>query len=267
MKVRKPFDLSFLKENPLKALEVVANKIKADNGFYASTTYEGMTVGVSKFPQKDGKVKVNTACFIAVKDSVELKTIREKLQKAGLSLNEVKIAKNTFTVDDAKDTFYLIKTETEGLLENKELIEKMAKAKELFRGTGELYELNEFGKLKSAPPEEIDYAGEVWAERLAKVSKELNMKVIVFPTVKDYSVSIVFDRGNTFVRKKITRGIQFSDPSELEVRVPSDAAVMGTNNNLFAVKPLQKGENLIKAVQQIKKSTAKKVDKSPTPDF
>jgi len=272
VKVKKPFSLEELKSNPLKALEIVGKKIKGENGFYVSTPYKDMTVGVSSFPdfsKKDKKeFRTTTTCYITARRNTPLETIREILKKAEIPLNLLKIEGTSLFVDDSIDEYYLIKLEQDGLLESRDLIEKMAAAKELFKEKGLLYEISELKNLTSAGVDEIDWGEDRWGRILAKVSRDLNMKIVTFPESGNYNLSVIFDRGNTFVRKKVARSHEFTSPEDFEVvSIPSNAVVMGTHGNLFVVKPLSAGENLIQALKDLKYARIKKVNKTCDVEF
>jgi len=89
-----------------------------------------------------------------------------------------------------------------------------------------------------------------WAKRLAELSERDKMKIIVFP-LPSYDYCAIFNEGNTAVRRKF-RGLT-GELGGYEISIPSDAEVYSDGGNVFVIKPLEKGENLKKAFDELKK--------------
>ena len=235
------------KAKGIKALLEFGKRLKTKNGSYVSKVVDGIRVGIANF-----EFKREISFYIALARGFEFPKAKEILSKHDVPLPYVKFSGQTIESFEGKNEFMLL-TVSLSLDEKEEdiysLFEKMSKVKKELKEHLYKNRISIDDILVSAKKDEIAWEKE-WGKRLAELTEKEKMKVIVFP-YSSYDYCVIFNEGNTAVRRKL-RGLE-GELEKYELYIPSNAEVYSDGKNVFVAKPLEEGESLTKAIQELKK--------------
>jgi len=241
------------KRDSLKLLKGLGEKFSPPYGFYASSRYEGITVGISKYP-----FKTSTSVFITVKGGEDsLKKIRKEALRLGI-LQSIDI-KGTNIYDEegkAKEHYFLLKAEKEGIDLSPSFISPYAELKSSLKGLLFKFE----GERKDYAVSNPEKTGNKTVDKLIEYASQVPLKVLIhLDSDYRYSVEVnsLFAEGeppySVFIgmRKRLSR--EFYLPEEIELTIPSNALV-DNSNGLYVIVPLGDGTTFNEALESLKKN-------------
>jgi len=230
-------------------------------GFYASTVVDGLTVGISRFPFKEGP-KENTMVFLTLKNSPEVLEEFRRAAKELNVLNLLKVQKQTlydFNLLESGD-YFLVKGEFQGINLSLETFKPFIELKKRLEPHLFAFKGIEADYAKSAS----EYStGEKWADAMVEAASEAPFKAVI-PLDSYYSTSFEVNsvvsgseeplRVFAGVRKRLYSG--FISPEEVEVSYPSSAFLEVNHGKLYAVVPLH-GITINEALKELRRARVK----------
>jgi len=248
----------------VKLLKLIKEKVspKTPYGLYASTSDDGITVGLSDFRFREGQ-KPELTAFLTLEFSPSVKEIAvEALKEEGISLNEVSFAK----VAGEKTSAWLVKLKLPPEFENNSRLEAFKRA------------AKKLERFRTAPPEENTIpqsyfttpseTGNSLIDALTKLAQKHRIKVVI-PLGNALSIEVNSlhspEEGKVYagVRKKLARG--FFSEEELEFTLPSDGFL--THGDYFVAHLPFDGRSFEETVREVEKARANPANKNPNPCF